>query len=62
MHTTRLRKVGSSIILTVPPAVLAQLQLQADAKVELTVDGGHLRIRPVAHPRYTMQALLAEFQ
>jgi len=60
MHTTRLRKVGDSIVLTVPPAVLEQLQLQANAKVGLTVDGGHLHVRPIARPRYTMTQLLAE--
>ena len=42
MHTTNLRKVGGSVMLAVPPAVLDMLQLQAGATVALVVDGGRL--------------------
>ena len=44
MDTTGLRKVGGSIMLTVPPTFLHQLQLQAGATVGITVSGGHLII------------------
>lgn len=60
MHTTNLRKVGGSIMLTVPPAFLDQLHLQAGAKVGLAVDHGCLVINPNPRPRYTLDELLAQ--
>jgi antitoxin ChpS len=39
MHTTNLRKVGGSIMLSVPPAILEQLRLQAGSTVTLSLDG-----------------------
>ncbi|AWV19838.1 antitoxin (plasmid) [Methylobacterium sp. XJLW] len=59
MHTTNLRKVGGSIMLAVPPALLDVLHLTAGAKVGLTVDNGRLVVEPQARPRYTMAELLA---
>jgi antitoxin ChpS len=60
MHTTNLRKVGGSIMLAVPPALLDILHLSAGAKVGLSVDNGRLVVEPRARPRYTLDALLAE--
>ncbi|TKI06724.1 AbrB/MazE/SpoVT family DNA-binding domain-containing protein [Martelella alba] len=59
MHTTNLRKVGGSIMLAVPPALLDVLHLSAGAKVGLAVDNGRLVVEPTARPRYTMAELLA---
>jgi antitoxin ChpS len=59
MHTTNLRKVGGSVMLAVPPALLDVLHLTAGAKVGLTVDNGRLVVEPTARPRYTMAELLA---
>lgn len=59
MYTTNLRKVGGSIMLAVPPALLDVLQLSAGAKVGLAVDNGRLVVEPQAKPRYTMAELLA---
>jgi len=59
MHITNLRKVGGSVMLAVPPALLDVLQLTAGAKVGLVVDNGRLVIEPAARPRYTMAELLA---
>ena len=59
MHTTNLRKVGGSIMLAVPPALLDTLQLSVGAKVGLTVDNGRLVVEPQSRPRYTMAELLA---
>ncbi|MDN5926189.1 MAG: antitoxin [Hyphomicrobiales bacterium] len=59
MHTTNLRKVGGSVMLAVPPALLDVLNLTAGAKVGLAVDNGRLVIEPGARPRYTMAELLA---
>lgn len=60
MHTTNLRKVGGSIMLAVPPAILDLLHLQAGATVGLAVDDGRLVIEPRPRPRYTLDALLAQ--
>lgn len=60
MHTTNLRKVGGSVMLAVPPALLDILHLSAGAKVGLAVDNGRLVIEPNARPRYTLDELLAQ--
>lgn len=60
MHTTNLRKVGGSVMLAVPPALLDVLHLSAGAKVGLTVDNGRLVVEPAARPHYTLAELLAE--
>lgn len=60
MHTTNLRKVGGSVMLTVPPAILDLLQLQAGATVGIAVTDGRLIIEPNPRPHYTMAELLAE--
>jgi antitoxin ChpS len=59
MHTTNLRKVGGSIMLAVPPAILEMLHLQAGATVGVAVDGGRLVVEPHPRPRYTLAELLA---
>lgn len=59
MHVTSLRKVGGSVMLVVPPALLDVLHLSAGAKVGLAVDNGRLVVEPQIQPRYTMAELLA---
>jgi antitoxin ChpS len=58
MHTTNLRKVGGSIMLAVPPAILDLLHLEVGAIVGLEVDGERLVIDPKVKPRYTLAELL----
>ena len=60
MHTTNLRKVGGSIMLAVPPAILEMLNLSAGSTVGLTVDQGKIVIEPPAGPRYSLEELLAQ--
>jgi antitoxin ChpS len=61
MHTTSLRKVGGSVMLAVPPALLDVLQLAAGAKVGLAVNDGQLIVKPQARRRrYTLAELVAE--
>ena len=59
MHITNLRRVGGSIMLAVPPALLDVLHLSAGAKVGLEIDDGRLVIRPQPQRRYTLAELLA---
>jgi antitoxin ChpS len=57
MHTTCLRKVGGSVMLAVPPAILEMLHLHAGTKVGVAIDDGRLVIEPQRH-RYTLKELL----
>jgi antitoxin ChpS len=60
MHTTNLRKVGGSVMLAVPPALLDILRLIPGAKVGITVENGRLVVEPRQKPRYTLDELLAQ--
>lgn len=60
MHKTNLRKVGGSIMLAVPPALLDILRLRAGAKVGLAVQSGRLIVEPQHRPHYTLDELLAQ--
>ena len=60
MHTTNLRKVGGSIMLAVPPALLDVLRLRSGAKVGIAVENGRLVVEPQHRPRYTLDELLAQ--
>jgi antitoxin ChpS len=60
MHTTNLRKVGGSVMLAVPPALLEILHLQPGATVGIAVKSGRLVLEPQQRPRYTLDELLAQ--
>ncbi len=60
MHTTNLRKVGGSIMLAIPPAVLEILNLQSGTTVGVAVDNGRLIIEPQLKPQYSLDELLAQ--
>lgn len=60
MHTTNLRRVGGSVMLAVPPALLDLLALGVGAKVDIDVQNGQLIIQPRTRPRYSLDELLAQ--
>ncbi len=60
MVTTNLRKVGGSVMLAVPPAILDLLHLRAGATVGVAIDGGRLVVEPQPRPRYSLDELLAQ--
>jgi len=60
MHTTNLRKVGGSVMLAVPPALLNVLQLQPGAKVGIAIESGRIVVEAQPRPRYTLGELLAQ--
>ena len=60
MHTTHLRKVGGSVMLAVPRAVLEVLGLRPGAKVGIAIERGRLVVEPPKRPRYTLDELLAQ--
>ncbi len=60
MHTTNLRKVGGSVMLAVPPALLDILHLQPGAQVGIAIESGRLVVEPRPRLRYTLDELLAQ--
>ena len=60
MHTSSLRKVGGSVMLAVPPALLEILRLQPGATVGIAVERGRIVVEPRQRRRYTLKRLLAK--
>jgi antitoxin ChpS len=60
MHTTNLRKVGGSVMLAVPPALLDILRLRPGTQVGIAIEGGRLVVEPQQRPCYTLDELLAQ--
>ncbi|MDA3642001.1 MULTISPECIES: antitoxin [Mycobacterium] len=60
VFTTKLRKVGGSVMLAIPPALLEMLDLNAGAPVGLSVDAGQLVVDPQVRPHYTLDELLGQ--
>ena len=60
MHSTNLRRVGGSVMLAVPPALLDLLKLGVGAKVDIDVQNGCLIVQPQTRPRYSLDELLAQ--
>jgi antitoxin ChpS len=62
MAITRLRKVGGSTVVAIPPALLDELHLAPESSVDLTVENGRLVVQPAraSRTRYTLAELLAK--
>jgi antitoxin MazE len=60
MITTYIRKWGNSLAVRLPQSLLAQLNLQADGEVEISIDEGRLILSPVKKPSYRLDELLAQ--
>ena len=60
MHSTHLRKVGGSIMLAVPPALLDLLKLRSGARVDIGIADGRLIVEPASRPWYSLDELLAQ--
>jgi len=60
MVTANLRKVGGSVMLAVPPAILEMARLQSGATVSLVVENGRLIVEPQTRKRYSLRELLAQ--
>jgi antitoxin ChpS len=60
--STRLKKVGGSVMLTVPPAssLLNALSLGTDNEVGMVIDNGRLIVEPHRRPQYSLAELLAQ--
>lgn len=61
MKTVALRKSGGSLILAVPAFFAETNHLSAGDRVEISVEGQSMVVRPARRiPRYTLEELLAE--
>ena len=60
MHRTNLRKVGGSVMLAVPPALLDILRLRPGANVGISIESGRLVVEPQRRRRYALDELLAQ--
>jgi antitoxin ChpS len=58
MHIARLRQVGGSLMVAIPPGFLDQLELKARSEVALSIEGDRLIITR-GKPRYSHAELLA---
>ena len=57
---TRIRKWGNSLALRIPKALAAEVGLEDDCPVELSLVDGKLIIAPVAKPAFSLEHLLAQ--
>lgn len=60
MYTVNLRKVGGSVMLAVPPALLDVLGVSAGKAVDLSLENGRVMITPKKEINYSLDELLAQ--
>ena len=56
----KLRALGGSTVVAIPPAMLSQHGLSASSEVSIAVDGGRIIIEPKQRPKYILAELLAQ--
>jgi len=56
----RIQKWGNSLALRIPKSFAAEVGLQRETSVELSLTNGKLVITPVAKPKPTLKQLLAK--
>jgi len=61
MYRVTLRKLGGSVILTLPVAWLRQVGLTAGSDVGLHIDDNKLIIEPASKPVYRLSDLVDEY-
>lgn len=63
-HSARLRKVGGSVMLAIPKAMLEELDLKPDNSVGLTVKSGKIVVAPqtAGRRRHSLDKLLSEWK
>lgn len=61
MPVAKLRKVGGSVMVAIPPSILEEAKISEGSEVEVTMNDreGSIALRP-ARPRFTLAELLAE--
>lgn len=59
-HTAILRKVGGSVMIAIPPALLDVANLTVGGQVAVSVEAGKLVIERQQKPKYKLAELLAQ--
>ena len=59
MPQSTLRRVGGSLMIAIPPAILDQLHLDAGSNLAVEVEQDHVVLRP-QRKRYTVEELLSQ--
>lgn len=59
-YQTKLRKVGGSVMVAIPPVVLDELGLTAGAAMDIAVKAQKLVLEPKSRRRYTLGELLKQ--
>jgi len=62
MYSITLRKLGGSVILTLPKAWLKQTGLDAGSDVALYIVDNKLMVEPVSRPVYKLSDLVEEYR
>lgn len=60
MAVSTLRNVGGSVMMTIPKPLVEELGLQANTKLEVSVQDGKIIAVPRKRPKYTLEELLAQ--
>jgi antitoxin ChpS len=60
MYTSKLRKIGGSVMLAVPPAILEMVRLSSGSIVRMVAESGRLIVESESKKRYTLAELLAQ--
>ena len=60
MHITKLRKVGGSVMLAVPPPLLEILRVHSGDEIGISVENNRLIAEPQRRRRYSLDELLAQ--
>ena len=58
--TTTIRAVGGSLAITIPKAIVDELNLKADTRVALSIVEGQLVVKTRVRPKYKLEDLLAQ--
>lgn len=60
MHTSILRRVGGSVMLAIPPALLDVMEVTVGSTVGVAVEDGNLIVEPQRRPSYSLDELIAQ--
>ena len=60
VNSAKLRRLGGSTVVTIPPALLKAVGLTSTAEVTINVTGNKLVIERKCKPRYTLDELMAQ--
>lgn len=60
MYMANLRKVGGSVMVALPPAILEMLDMHSGSQVSMAIEAGRLVIEPGVHRKYSLRDLLSQ--